>query len=77
MEKKYIGKIHSEWGLVITIYDIKLLTNQIIDWSVLQKIELRLIVFHPFVGEIIECRIAESTAEGLKASLKFAEVIIP
>ncbi|XP_061969042.1 uncharacterized protein LOC133692250 isoform X3 [Populus nigra] len=74
LDKVVISKL----GLCISIYDIRKIDGGFIspgEGASTYTVEFRMIVFRPFVGEIISAKLKESTADGLHLSLGFFDDI--
>ncbi|GAX83296.1 hypothetical protein CEUSTIGMA_g10722.t1 [Chlamydomonas eustigma] len=81
IENRFIDKVLPGLGLVITIYDVDSIEGGFVypsDGAAFFKVRFRLVVFRPFVGEILVGRLKSCSREGLRVSLGFTEdVIIP
>ena len=68
-------------GLCITFYDFVSIEEPYVypgEGSAIQLVKFRMIVFRPFVGEILTGKLVGSNREGLKISLEFFEdILIP
>jgi DNA-directed RNA polymerase subunit E'/Rpb7 len=56
-------------GLCVSIYDIKSVEGGFVlpgDGAATYKVGLRIVVFRPFVGEVIAAKFKESDANGLR-----------
>ncbi|XP_050367684.1 uncharacterized protein LOC126786025 isoform X2 [Argentina anserina] len=80
LEKIFLDKVISNLGLCISVYDIDI--DDIKDMFILPndghptlKVNFTMIMFRPFVGEIITAKVIESTADGLRLSLGFFDDI--
>ena len=74
-------KVIPETGLCITLYDIISIGDCYVypgDGSSWSKVNFRVVVFRPFVGEILEGKIKNSNSEGIQLTLDFFDdVYIP
>ncbi|KAJ4721139.1 DNA-directed RNA polymerase III subunit RPC8-like [Melia azedarach] len=81
LENIFLDKVIANLGLCISIYDINEIEGGFIypgEGASTHTVKFRLIVFRPFVGEIIAARLKESDANGLRLSLGFFDdVYIP
>ncbi|KAJ3038152.1 DNA-directed RNA polymerase III subunit rpc25 [Rhizophlyctis rosea] len=80
LNKKYANKILHNVGLCIRVFDLLDASEGVVhacqDGSYQCKVSFRMIVFRPFVGEILVGKVAGSSAtEGIKVSLEFFEDI--
>jgi len=81
IHKKYSNKVLPNVGLCICICDILSISQGYVyigDGASFVEVHFRLIVFRPFIGEVLTGSIAASTQSGLKVSLLFFDnIIIP
>ncbi|CAG8519307.1 15019_t:CDS:2 [Acaulospora morrowiae] len=66
----YANKVIQEVGLCICLYDIISASEEIVHYgngASYAKVTFRLIVFRPFIGEILEGMVSSNTTEGVKA----------
>ncbi|XP_065861026.1 uncharacterized protein [Euphorbia lathyris] len=78
LEHIFRDKVISNLGLCISVYDIRRIDGGFIfpgDGASTYTVEFRLVVFRPFVGEIIVARLKESNKDGLRLSLGFFDDI--
>ncbi|KAJ0647343.1 putative DNA-directed RNA polymerase [Helianthus annuus] len=78
LERLFVDKIIAKLGLCISVYDIESIDGGFIfpnEGAPTYTVKFRLIIFRPFVGEIISARLKESNADGLRLSLGFFEDI--
>lgn len=78
LEGLFMDKVIANLGLGISIYDIRSIDDGFIfpsEGASTYTVKFRLVVFRPFVGEIITARLKESKAEGLRLSLGFFDDI--
>jgi DNA-directed RNA polymerase III subunit RPC8 len=61
----------------IAVYDMKIIETLVIENCFQACVSLRLIVFKPFIGEVLTGKIAESTSEGIEVDLVFVSAFIP
>ncbi|KAK6260000.1 RNA polymerase Rpb7-like [Theobroma cacao] len=69
LEALFLDKVIANLGLCISVYDIRSIKGGFIypgDGASTYTVEFRLIVFRPFVGEIIVAKLKESDANGLR-----------
>ncbi|CAM9174572.1 unnamed protein product, partial [Heterosigma akashiwo] len=79
IDHKYANKVILDVGLCICLFDFEHIGDAYIyplDGSAHYKATFRLLVFRPFVGEIITGRISSQSKEGIKVSLGFTDDII-
>jgi DNA-directed RNA polymerase III subunit RPC8 len=79
---KYANRILHNVGLVIRVFDLLSSTPGTVfacqDGSYTATVHFRLLVFRPWVGEVLQGTIAGSSEEGLKVSLDFfQDIMIP
>jgi DNA-directed RNA polymerase III subunit RPC8 len=81
LELKYANKILHEVGLVIKVHDILSLGEAFIhpgDGASVLTVKARLVVFKPFIGQVLTGKIKGSTEHGLVVSMHFFDhVFIP
>ncbi|MBA0579546.1 hypothetical protein Gorai_021799, partial [Gossypium raimondii] len=68
LETLFLDKVIAKLGLCISVYDIRSIKGGFIfpgDGASTYTVEFRLIVFRPFIGEIIVAKLKESDASGL------------
>ncbi|RAL38480.1 hypothetical protein DM860_002458 [Cuscuta australis] len=78
LEGLFVDKVIPELGLCISVYDIRSIHGGFIlprDGASTYTVKFRLIMFRPFVGEVIAARLKESTKIGLRLSLGFFDDI--
>lgn len=78
---KYSNKIIPNLGLAISVWDLLSVDDGLLrpsDGCIYYKVVLRLIVFKPFIGELVIGWIEECTSDGIKIKLDFFnEIFIP
>ncbi|KAJ0051829.1 hypothetical protein Pint_03195 [Pistacia integerrima] len=78
LENIFLDKVVANLGLCISVYDIFKIEGGFIfpgEGASTYTVEFRLVVFRPFVGEIIAAKLKESDANGLRLSLGFFDDI--
>ncbi|CAH9092945.1 unnamed protein product [Cuscuta europaea] len=78
LEGLFVDKVIAKLGLCISVYDILSIQGGFIfpgDGASTYTVKFRLIMFRPFVGEVIAARLKESNANGLRLSLGFFDDI--
>lgn len=78
LESLFLDKVVAQLGLCISVYDIQSVDGGFVfpgDGASTYTVQFRLIVFRPFVGEVIEATLKESTPNGLRLSLGFFDDI--
>ncbi|CAJ0629527.1 9017_t:CDS:2 [Entrophospora sp. SA101] len=77
----YANKVVQGVGLCICLFDILNASEEIVhygDGASYARVVFRLVVFRPFIGEIIEGKVSSNTSEGVKVSLGyFDDILIP
>lgn len=79
IEAKYSNKIILNVGLGIVFYDFITIGDPYIypgQGAPVQIVQFRLVVFRPFVGEVLTGRVIQSNKDGIKISLEFFDDII-
>ncbi|XP_031264182.1 DNA-directed RNA polymerase III subunit RPC8-like [Pistacia vera] len=69
LENIFLDKVVANLGLCISVYDIFKIEGGFIfpgEGASTYTVEFRLVVFRPFVGEIIAAKLKESDANGLR-----------
>ncbi|KAJ9696287.1 hypothetical protein PVL29_008495 [Vitis rotundifolia] len=78
LESLFLDKVIANLGLCISVYDIRSIDGGFVfpgDGASTYTVEFRLVMFRPFVGEIITAKLKESDANGLQLSLGFFDDI--
>ncbi|XP_010278155.1 PREDICTED: DNA-directed RNA polymerase III subunit RPC8-like [Nelumbo nucifera] len=78
LETLFLDKVIPNLGLCISIYDIRDIKDGFIypgDGASTYTVQFRLVMFRPFVGEIIVGKLKSSDANGLKLSISFFDDI--
>ncbi|KAJ9695978.1 hypothetical protein PVL29_008307 [Vitis rotundifolia] len=78
LESLFLDKVIANLGLCISVYDIGSIDGGFVfpgDGASTYTVEFRLVMFRPFVGEIITAKLKESDANGLRLSLGFFDDI--
>ncbi|CAM9577054.1 unnamed protein product [Discosporangium mesarthrocarpum] len=81
IEAKFSNKVIMNVGMCICLYDYESIGDPYIypsDGSAHYKVQFRLLVFRPFVGEILGGKVVSCTREGIRVSLDFfSDVTVP
>mmetsp|Transcript_28530 Transcript_28530/g.47937 ORF Transcript_28530/g.47937 Transcript_28530/m.47937 type:complete len:274 (-) Transcript_28530:92-913(-) len=81
IEMKYSNKVLNNVGLCITFYDFISVAEPYLypsEGSAIQLVKFRMVVFRPFIGEILTGNLKASNKEGLKISIEFfADIFVP
>ncbi|CAA0823173.1 Elongation factor 1-alpha 2 [Striga hermonthica] len=81
LESLFLDKVIQDLGLCVSLYDIQYINGGSVypgDGASTHTVVFRLVMFRPFVGEVISARLMESTKDGLRLSLGFFEdVYVP
>ncbi|KAJ1442404.1 RNA polymerase Rpb7, N-terminal [Sesbania bispinosa] len=78
LEKLFLDKVIANLGLCVSVYDIRSIDGGFVfpgDGAPTYTVVFNLIMFRPFVGEIITAKLLSSDANGLRLSLGFFEDI--
>lgn len=78
LEGLFVDKVIPKLGLCISVYDIRSIHDGFIfpgDGAPTYTVKFRLIMFRPFVGEVIAARLKNSNENGLHLSLGFFDDI--
>ncbi|KAI5663617.1 hypothetical protein M9H77_22940 [Catharanthus roseus] len=78
LEGLFLDKIIAKLGLCISVYDLRSIEGGFVfpgDGASTYTVKFRLLMFRPFVGEVIAARLKESTSDGLRLSLGFFDDI--
>ncbi|XP_061351449.1 uncharacterized protein LOC133296474 [Gastrolobium bilobum] len=78
LEKLFLDKVIANLGLCISVRDIRSIEGGFIfpgDGAPTYTVVFNLIMFRPFVGEIINAKLLSSDADGLRLSLGFFDDI--
>jgi len=79
IDKKYANKVILEVGLCVAFYDFLDVQDAYVypaEGSCHQVVRFRLIVYRPFVGEVLQGEVAHSDADGIRVSMGFFEDIL-
>ncbi|KAJ6813681.1 DNA-directed RNA polymerase III subunit RPC8-like isoform X1 [Iris pallida] len=81
LENLFLDKVIANLGLCISVYDIQSIEGGFIvpgDGCSRYKVVFRLLMFRPFIGEVLTGTIEESDANGLHLSLGFfSDIYVP
>lgn len=81
IELKYLNKVILNAGLGVAFFDFIDIGDPYLypgEGASVQLVKFRLVVFRPFVGEVLTGRVSSSNKDGLKISLDFFDdVVIP
>ena len=77
VDETFLGKIIKGEGICITIYDMKIIETLIIEGFLQSRVILRLVMFKPFIGEVLTGKICECDKEGIEVDLVFCSAFIP
>ncbi|EEF41404.1 DNA-directed RNA polymerase III subunit RPC8 isoform X3 [Ricinus communis] len=78
LEIIFLDKVIANLGLCISVYDVTHIDGGFIfpgDGASTYTVRFRIVVFRPFVGEIIVAKLKESNNDGLRLSLGFFDDI--
>ncbi|XP_073302736.1 uncharacterized protein [Primulina huaijiensis] len=78
LDSLFSDKVIQSLGLCVSVYDIRSIDGGFIspgDGASTYTVRFRLVMFQPFVGEVISARLKESNKDGLRLSLGFFEDI--
>ncbi|XP_019455990.1 PREDICTED: DNA-directed RNA polymerase III subunit RPC8-like isoform X1 [Lupinus angustifolius] len=78
IEKLFLDKVIANLGLCISLYDIRSIEGGYIfpgDGAPTYTVVFNLVMFRPFVGEVIAAKLLASNADGLRLSLGFFDDI--
>ena len=78
IELKYVNKVLPGVGLCVCLFDILHVGDPYIyprEGGTIQDINFRLVIFRPFVGEILTGKIVNSDEQGLRVSMGFFDNI--
>lgn len=81
LHKKYSNKVISNLGLALEVWDILAIADGLLkpgDGGAYVDVQFRVVVWKPFIGEILTGWVADCSAEGIKVRMEFFdEVFIP
>ncbi|GFP98009.1 DNA-directed RNA polymerase iii subunit rpc8 [Phtheirospermum japonicum] len=69
LDSIFIDKVIVELGLCVCVYDIRSIDGGFVfpsDGASTYTVKFRLVMFRPFVGEVISAKLKESTKDGLR-----------
>ncbi|RSH92275.1 DNA-directed RNA polymerase III subunit rpc25 [Saitozyma podzolica] len=81
LNKKFANKLISDKGLALSVYDILTAEDGKVTWGngmMYYRVSFRLMLFAPFVGEVIVGKVLDVTASYIRVSLDFfQDIYIP
>ncbi|KAJ3130983.1 DNA-directed RNA polymerase III subunit rpc25, partial [Irineochytrium annulatum] len=81
INKKYANKIKHKVGLCIRVWDILEVGEGVVhacqDGSYMSKVKFRMIVFRPFMSEVLVGKVGTATAQGMRSEYKGEGVCDP
>jgi len=78
LNKKYANRVLHDVGLCVTVFDLTKCSEGKVrygDGCLWHKVEFRLVVFKPFVSEVLIGKVESSTEEGIRVSMTFFDDI--
>ncbi|GJZ96152.1 DNA-directed RNA polymerase III subunit RPC8 [Tanacetum coccineum] len=78
LESLFVDKVIANLGLCISVYDIESIDGGFIfanEGAPTYTVKFRLIIFRPYVGEIVSAKLKESNRTGLRLTLGFFDDI--
>ncbi|KAK4780279.1 hypothetical protein SAY87_016385 [Trapa incisa] len=78
LDELFLDKVVPKLGLCVSVYEIKNITGGFIfpgDGAPTYTVKCRLVIFRPFVGEIIDAKLKDYDENGLRLSLGFFDDI--
>ncbi|KAL3647794.1 hypothetical protein CASFOL_008762 [Castilleja foliolosa] len=78
LDSLFLDKVIGELGLCVSVYDIRSIEGGFVfpnDGASTYTVKFRLVMFRPFVGEVISAKLKESTKDGLRLSIGFFDDI--
>ncbi|CAH2038727.1 unnamed protein product [Thlaspi arvense] len=69
LQNVFLDKVHAKLGLFVSVYDIKSVEGGFVlpgDGAATYKVGFRMVMFRPFVGEVIAAKFKESDSNGLR-----------
>ncbi|CAM8878521.1 unnamed protein product [Rhodiola kirilowii] len=79
LEKIFLDKVIAKLGLCVSVYDLRKINGGFIDparGAPTYEVEFRVIMFRPFVGEVISAKLKHQDETGLVLTLGFFDDII-
>lgn len=81
LHQKYANKVITNLGLAVAVWDILEIKDGLLkpgDGGSYVEVKFRLVIWKPFVGEILTGWVADCSSEGIKVHMKFFnEIFIP
>lgn len=77
IDEIYIGKVLKSEGVCISVYDMEIQETLIKEGIFQAQVSMRIIIFKPFIGEVLTGKISSSTPEGIEVDLIFCSAFIP
>jgi DNA-directed RNA polymerase III subunit RPC8 len=71
IDRKYANKVVADVGLCVTLYDFVHIGDAFVhpaDGTSHSQVEFRMVVFRPFVGEVLKGRIVSCTEEHIRGA---------
>uniref|UniRef100_A0A7N0R811 DNA-directed RNA polymerase subunit n=1 Tax=Kalanchoe fedtschenkoi TaxID=63787 RepID=A0A7N0R811_KALFE len=78
LEKLFVDKVIAKLGLCVSVYDLRKIKGGFIDagrGAPTYEVEFRVVVFRPFVGEVISAKLKHQDETGLVLTLGFFDDI--
>ena len=77
IDENFGGKVLKNEGVCVSVYDMQI-KETVLKEGIFQALVLvRMIVFKPFVGEVLTGKISDCTPEGIEVDLVFCSAFIP
>lgn len=81
IKQRFVDKVVPNLGLVVTLYDVQSVEGGFVypnDGAAFFKVAFRVVVFRPYVGEVITGTLRSCSKEGLRVCLGFfSDVLVP
>lgn len=77
LEDRFIGKVLKNEGVCVAIYSFEIEETKVKEAYLESSVSLKILVFKPFIGEVLTGKIKECSAEGITVSLVFINAFIP
>ncbi|CAG9330836.1 unnamed protein product [Blepharisma stoltei] len=77
LEERFIGKVLKNEGVCVAIYSFEIEQTFVRELYLESELVAKIVVFKPFIGEILTGKIKESNSEGITVSMVFIDALIP
>src|SRR5689334_16721774 len=77
LEERFIGKVLKNEGICVAVYSFDILETFVRESYLESNVIVKIILFKPFIDEVLTGKIKECNTEGVTVSLVFINAFIP